>query len=484
MEVNGTTQNNDETNFSESQTLEPSDDQGSMMVSNESQNVSGDSAFSVSDSSSNVNNTLNSEQNVSNVLDESDSLDTDVVLIQSPKLLRNANITSTSSNAIGPTDTTNNDHISAISSPFDTNNDNNSAIGGSFLKHLFEINGPESRSINELLKEYPYLPYYSLFSLLTASTGREAIERMLEWMRHLQAEQVATTEGQIKSKEYEIEKQFLNAYKSDDDKTKLNARAGVSPSGGPSNVDTSNKCAKIVIIATVIVAVVAASVVTAGAAIAAGAGAFAIFCAGCVGATAAITILTAISYVATFAVNIFSTSPATRAMFKEYFALLNPVNAAAEFTVMVAELFTDDEATLQKIRLIATIVFAIIVAVLAIFAGMGVKYVADAMVTSIRAAVVIAGVVTGVAQIAQGVYTLLTLGKQENVAKRRLELDTAIAYCEKLQKDLDIIASEIDMIVELFTAAMDKIRAEYDRISRMIKETSDVKNMIARNIGA
>ena len=40
------------------------------------------------------------------------------------------------------------------------------------------------------------------------------------------------------------------------------------------------------------------------------------------------------------------------------------------------------------------------------------------------------------------------------------------------------------MIVELFTAAMDKIRAEYDRISRMIKETSDVKNMIARNIGA
>ena len=61
MEVNGTAQNNDESNFSGNQTLEPSDDQGSMMVSNESQNVSGDSAFSVSDSSSNVNNTLNSE---------------------------------------------------------------------------------------------------------------------------------------------------------------------------------------------------------------------------------------------------------------------------------------------------------------------------------------------------------------------------------------------------------------------------------------
>ena len=58
MEVNGTAQNNDESNFSGNQTLEPSDDQGSMMVSNESQNVSGDSAFSVSDSSSNVNNTL------------------------------------------------------------------------------------------------------------------------------------------------------------------------------------------------------------------------------------------------------------------------------------------------------------------------------------------------------------------------------------------------------------------------------------------
>ena len=143
MKVNGTTQNNDESDFSVNQTLEPSDDQGSMMVSNESQNVSGDSAFSVSDSSSNVNNTLNSEQNVSNVLNESDSLDTDVVLIQSPKLLKNANITSTSSNAKGP-DTT------------DTDNIRNFFSGGSFLKNLFEINGPTPRSINELLKKYQY----------------------------------------------------------------------------------------------------------------------------------------------------------------------------------------------------------------------------------------------------------------------------------------------------------------------------------------
>ena len=131
MEVNGTTQNNDGSNFSENQTLEPSDDQGSMMVSNESQNVSGDSAFSVSNSSSNVNNTLNSEPNVSNVLNKSGSLNIDALLIQSPKLLKKANITSTPSNAKGSTDA--------------TNNDNNSAIGGSFLKHLFEINGPASR---------------------------------------------------------------------------------------------------------------------------------------------------------------------------------------------------------------------------------------------------------------------------------------------------------------------------------------------------
>ena len=100
------------------------------------------------------------------------------------------------------------------------------------------------------------------------------------------------------------------------------------------------------------------------------------------------------------------------------------------------------------------------------------------------AMVVIMGVINALAAILHGVYTYLSLKKQEDVAKKRLELETAIAYCEKLQKDLDIIASEIDMIVELFTAAMDKIRAEYDRISRMIKETSDVKNMIARNIGA
>ena len=96
----------------------------------------------------------------------------------------------------------------------------------------------------------------------------------------------------------------------------------------------------------------------------------------------------------------------------------------------------------------------------------------------------ISGLASGIAQIVQAAYDLHILEEQKNVAKKRFELETAIAYCEKLQKDLDIIASEIDMIVELFTAAMDRIRAEYDRISRMIKETSDVKNMMARNIGA
>lgn len=469
MEVNEATQNSDESNFSGNQTLEPSDDQGSMMVSNGSQNVSGDGAFSVSNSSSNVNNTLNSEPNVSNVLNESDSLDTDVVLIQSPKLLRNANITSL---------------LGTKSSTDTTNNDNNSAIGGSFLKNLFEINGPASRSINELLKEYPYLPYYSLFSLLTASTGRESVERMLEWLRQLQARQVATMEGLIKNKEHMTEKQFLDAYESDDNKTKANALAGVSPSGKESDIDNTNKCVKITIMIISIVAVVAASIVTGGLAVAAGAGAFAVFCVGCVGAIAATTILALISFFVISVVNNFSKSPSTKAMIKEYFDLLIPTNAIAEIIVMVAELFTDDEETLKLIRLIARIIFTIIFVVLAIFSGIGAKYAASAIVSLIQVVAAISGAVTGAVQVVQSALTLSTLEKQKNVAKKRLELETAIAYCEKLQKDLDIIASEIDMIVELFTAEMDKIRAEYDRISRMIKETSDVKNMIARNIGA
>jgi hypothetical protein len=436
MEVNEATKNSDESDFSGNQTLEPRDDQGSMMVPNGSQNVSGDRAFTVSNSSSNVNNALNSEPNVSNVLNESGSLDTDAMLIQSPKLLKKANITSTSSNAKGSTDA--------------TNNDNNSAIGGSFLKNLFEINGPAYQSINELLEKYPYLPYYSLFSLLTASTGRESVERMLEWTRNLQAKQVTITKEAVKNKEYMTEVQLLKAYGSEDEYQQLSAYAGISPSGSESQIkSTLSECEKVIII----------SIAT------------------------FIPVVGLVFFLLSPLLKLVANSiedPSKRAKFKETVDLLNGANAVAEFIVMIAELFTDDEATLQKVRLIARIVMTIIFsAVIAVLTLGG--YLPSALATIM---VLISGFVNGVVQIAQAVYTLSTLEKQKNVAKRRLELETAIAYCEKLQKDLDIIASEIDMIVELFTAAMDKIRAEYDRISRMIKETSDVKNMIARNIGA
>ena len=461
MKVNGTTQNNDESDFSVNQTLEPSDDQGSMMVSNESQNVSGDSAFSVSDSSSNVNNTLNSEQNVSNVLNESDSLDTDVVLIQSPKLLKNANITSTSSNAKGP-DTT------------DTDNIRNFFSGGSFLKNLFEINGPTPRSINELLKKYQYLPYYSLFSLLTASTGRESVERMLEWLRQLQAKQVATTEGWIKRKEYATETQFSDAYDSEDEYKQLSARAGISPSGSVTQITKKlSKCKKALIITLAAFITVLVCVVTAGT----GAGAGAVFMAGIITCLT----LSVIGMIASAIVSATCKDPSTKAKLKEFFDLLNPVNALAEIVVLVAELFTDDEEKLKWVRLIARIIFIIIYIALTIWSGISVASGASALVKTI---VAISGAFSGLVQIANGTLTLLMLEKQEKTAEDRLKLETEIAYCEKLQKDLDIIALEIDMIVELFTAAMDKIRAEYDRISRMIKETSDVKNMIARNIGA
>ena len=439
MEVNRTTQNNDESNFSGNQTLEPRDDQGSMMVPNGSQNISGDKAFSVSNSSSNVNNALNSEPNVSNVLNENGSLNTDALLIQSPKLLKKANITSTSSNAKGSTDA--------------TNNDNNSAIGGSFLKHLFEINGPASRSINELLKEYPYLPYYSLFSLLTASTGRESVERMLEWMRQLQAKQVATTKEAVKNKEYMTEVQLLKANEVEDSVEKMNARAGISPSGKESNIKSTLKLwEKIIVIG------------------------FATLLPG-------IAIIIYIGYQIYNAVKSLicklrgvEQDPARKTKTDEIFDLMNPVNAFAEVVAIICELCGCDEETVQKTRMWLRIIFGIILAIAITIATWGVG--------APVAMVVIMGVINALAAILHGVYTYLSLKKQEDVAKKRLELETAIAYCEKLQKDLDIIASEIDMIVELFTAAMDKIRAEYDRISRMIKETSDIKNMIARNIGA
>ena len=458
MEVNGTAQNNDESNFSGNQTLEPSDDQGSMMVSNESQNVSGDSAFSVSDSSSNMNNTLNSEPNVSNVLNESGLSDADALLIQSPKLLKNANVASPSSGAKGPASANTN------------NDDSDSTISGSFLKNLFEINGPTSRSINELLKEYPYLPYYSLFSLLTASTGRESVERMLEWLHQLQARQVATTEGSIKNKEYYMEKQNIDAFKSDDDKTQLSARAGISPNGSATQITSVlSKCQRVlaIAIAVLVIAIVCLATSLFG-------GVCAIIMAGIITTSALIGIGFAVNAI----VNKVCKSTSTRAKLKEIFDLLNIINAAAEIIVLVVELFTDDEEKLKLTRLITRIIFAIIFIVL--------MFLTCFMSASVVATIVtmISGLASGIAQIVQAAYDLHILEEQKNVAKKRFELETAIAYCEKLQKDLDIIASEIDMIVELFTAAMDRIRAEYDRISRMIKETSDVKNMIARNIGA
>ena len=439
MEVNGTTQNNDETNFSENQTLEPSDDQGSMMVSNGSQNISGDGDFSVSNSSSNVNNTLNSEQNVSNVLNESGSLDTDAMLIQSPKLLKNANITSTSSNAKGSTDA--------------TNNDNNSAIGGSFLKNLFEINGPAYQSINELLKKYPYLPYYLLFSLLTASTGRESVERMLEWTRSLQAKQVTITKEAVENKEYMTEVQLLKANEVEDSVEKMNARAGISPSGKESNIKSTLKLWEetIVINLSTFMPLIGISIY----------GAYQIY--------NAIKSLTC-------KLRGVEQDPARKTKMDEIFDLINPVNAFAEVVAIICELYGCDEETVQKIRMWSRIIFGIILAVAITIATWGAGLAVSA--------VILTSLISGSAAILQGVYTYFSLKKQEDVAKKRLNLETAIAYCEKLQKDLDIIASEIDMIVELFTAAMDKIRAEYDRISRMIKETSDVKNMIARNIGA
>jgi DNA-binding Lrp family transcriptional regulator len=168
--------------------------------------------------------------------------------------------------------------------------------------------------------------------------------------------------------------------------------------------------------------------------------------------------------------------PARKTKTDEIFDLINPVNAFAEVVAIICELCGCDEETVQKIRMWLRIIFGIILAIAITIATWG----AGAPV----AIVVLMGVINASAAILHGVYTYLSLKKQEDVAKKRLKLETAIAYCEKLQKDLDIIASEIDMIVELFTASMDRIRAEYDRISRMIKETSDVKNMIARNIGA
>jgi hypothetical protein len=439
MEVNGTTQNNDESNFSENQTLEPSDDQGSMMVSNGSQNISGDGDFSVSNSSSNVNNTLNSEQNVSNVLNESGSLDTDAMLIQSPKLLKNANITSTSSNAKGSTDA--------------TNNDNNSAIGGSFLKNLFEINGPAYQSINELLEKYPYLPYYLLFSLLTASTGRESVERMLEWTRSLQAKQVTITKEAVENKEYMTEVQLLKANEVEDSVEKMNARAGISPSGKESNIKSTLKLWEEIIVISLSTFMPLI----------------------CISIYGAYQIYNAIKSL-TCKLRGVEQDPARKTKMDEIFDLINPVNAFAEVVAIICELYGCDEETVQKIRMWSRIIFGIILAVAITIATWGAGLAVSA--------VILTSLISGSAAILQGVYTYFSLKKQEDVAKKRLNLETAIAYCEKLQKDLDIIASEIDMIVELFTAAMDKIRAEYDRISRMIKETSDVKNMMARNIGA
>ena len=153
----------------------------------------------------------------------------------------------------------------------------------------------------------------------------------------------------------------------------------------------------------------------------------------------------------------------------------------AEIVVLVAELFTDDEEKPKWVRLVAKIIFIIIYIVLTIWSGMSVAAGASVLAKKI---IVISGVVSGIVQVEQAAYTLSMLEKHKDVAKKRLELETAIAYFEKFEKYLDIISSEIDMLFELFTAAMDKISAEYDRISRMIKETSDVKNMIASNIGA
>ena len=187
MEVNGVTQNSDKKDFFENQTFVLNNDQTNVLTSNEMQSVGGNRTSFLRNSLSNVNNnTSNSETNVRTALNESSLFDTDALTIQGFKLLKKTNIKPTSLSAKGSINNANND-----------NNDNDSAIGGSFLKNLFEINGPASRSINELLKEYPYLPYYSLFLLLTASTGRESIERMLEWIRHLQAKQVIDTEKAI-----------------------------------------------------------------------------------------------------------------------------------------------------------------------------------------------------------------------------------------------------------------------------------------------
>ena len=464
MDINGTIQNIDESNFSEDQILESSDDQTSTATTSETQNINDDGNSSANSSSSN-DDISEYKSNTSIVSSDISSSNTDVMLIQSPKLLKNANLTSQSSSTKDTSD--------------NTDDVDSSAASGSFLKDLFEINGPASRSINELLKEYPYLPYYSLFSLLTASTGRESVERMLEWLRQLQERQVATTEGLIKNKEYMTEKQLLDA-ESEDDKTQANARAGVSPSGMQNNIDT-NKCLKIFLCVFVIIVVTVASIVTAGAASAAGAGVLGVLAAAAGGFVAASTILALIGALISGIVSAASKDPSTRAKIKAYCDLLNPVNAFAEIVVMVAEIFTSDEAKLQKIRLIERLVFTVIFIALAIFSAVA----APAFIASAVSFIVAAsGLISGIIQIVQAAHTLSTLEKQKEVAGERLKLETAIAYCEKLQKDLDIISSEIDILVELFTAAMDKIRAEYDRISRMIKETSDVKNMIARNIGA
>ncbi|MDR3143902.1 MAG: hypothetical protein LBT64_00155 [Puniceicoccales bacterium] len=144
---------------------------------------------------------------------------------------------------------------------------------------------------------------------------------------------------------------------------------------------------------------------------------------------------------------------------------------------------TENDPEMQKLKMWSKIAFmlllALIMVVMSIILLCSPAAPAALILIAAIAALVMAAVqiVAGIMEIKRGVEAL-------ELAKLRYNVNRMAAVVEQIKMEVEAISIEIDALVEVFTSNVDRVREEYERAARMLKEYNDTKRAVARNIKA
>ncbi|MDR1401785.1 MAG: hypothetical protein LBI81_02410 [Puniceicoccales bacterium] len=355
-------------------------------------------------------------------------------------------------------------------------------LGSGTISSLFNLcDGGGNATLASLKEEFPEFKMFIIAILLIAKAEEGTTENFVASINAAKQRQTCLTEDIIKNtKEAQDRREKLA-----NEESNWQAKAGTSPSGSPSKEKVEpDTWWKILLKVFVLLAIAAICIV----AMAIGS------IAGPAGAFLGLALVIGIIMMVVGILETIKTNANTRAAQKNIDTALSFISPTQIVTDLVFDIIVAgdksklEDKELQKakmwLKFALDIAMAVLMIVLAFVTGgssasaatssvaRAIASIAQSAVSAVEAIVTI---VTSIQELRKGV-------KELELADRRYVINKLQAFLTKMRLDLDVLAKELDLLIEMFSTSLDDVMKEYDKASRTLKEYNDQIRAIAKNV--